>query len=480
MHTTFVVSEEDMQVLESVSQPAEQKATPKITLSPSQRTVLGYVQEQHVREQRGASRMAIFTALSSISGLCGIAGGTPSSQLEGKQQSKGRVNRMKKMLLGIQLGPLASGGGADHCFVRSVGLGRPRNMRTTRNDRPPHGSLASARSRVKWITNKMFNKLTICLVLTATGVFAQTKPSFEVATIKPAQPIDQAKLLAALQNGGRMPIGARIYSNRAEYLNMDLKGLLMYACGVKLFQITGPDWMSATRFDIVAKMPEGSTREDAPKMLQSLLEDRFKLTMHRIGVEHPVLALVVGKGGPKLKASSEKPVAIDEDAPLKPGELNMDGPDGPVRAKVDMTTGNSVVDMGLKGKMSRRLNPATQSMHIDFSMTTMGGFAAMLTQLMSQLGGGAPGLQVVDMTGIKGNYDGSLEISLADTPVGAPIVGAPIGIVAPGNVPVAADTGGGGASLTDAVQSIGLKLEPRNAVMDQLIVDHLEKAPTEN
>jgi uncharacterized protein (TIGR03435 family) len=312
----------------------------------------------------------------------------------------------------------------------------------------------------------MFNKLTICLVLTVMGAFAQTKPSFEVATIKPAQPVDQAKFVAALQNGGRMPIGARIDSHRAEYLNIDLKGLLMYAYGVKLYQITGPDWMATTRFDIVAKMPDGSTNEDAPRMLQSLLEERFKLTTHRTGVEHPVLALVVGKGGPKLKASAEKPVAIDEDAPLKPGEVNMDGPDGPMRAKADLTTGSSVVDMGLKGKISRRVNPATQSMHIEFSMTTMGGVVYVLTQLMSQLGGGAPGLQVVDMTGIQGNYDASLEISL----------GANIPDPAPG---AAADPGGA-SSVMDAVQSMGLKLESRKVVMDQIVVDHVEKTPTEN
>src|ERR1700732_2295432 len=234
----------------------------------------------------------------------------------------------------------------------------------------------------------MFKKLTFCLAITVVASIAQTKPSFEVATIKPAAPMDPAKMVAVMQAGGKMPIGANIDSSRAEYLYLDLKTLLTYAYGVKPYQITGPDWMSTTRFDIIAKMPEGSTKQDAPKMLQSLLEERFKLTTHRTSAEHPVLALVVGKGGPKLKASPETPVAIDESAPLKPGELKMDGPDGAVRAKVDMTTGSSVVDMGLKGKMSYKMIPATQSMHIDFSMTTMAGFADMMTQLFTQLAGG--------------------------------------------------------------------------------------------
>ena len=333
----------------------------------------------------------------------------------------------------------------------------------------------------------ILRKVTICLALTAMAAFAQTKPAFEVATIKPSPPLDPAKMMAAMQAGGKMPVGASIDSHRAEYLYLDLKTLLTYAYGVKPYQITGPDWMSTTRFDIVAKMPEGSTKEDAPKMLQTLLEDRFKLTTHRTSAEHPVLALVVGKGGPKLKASAEKPVAIDESAPLKPGEIKMDGPDGPVRATIDMTTGSSVVDMGLQGKMSYRLNPSTQSFHIDFSMTTLPGFADMLTQLFTQLGGGTGGRQVVDMTGIKGNYDATVEISLAELismarAAGADIpAGIPGGPGGPGNGPaVASDPSAGGSSLADAVQSMGLKLESRKAVVDQFIVDHIEKTPTEN
>lgn len=332
----------------------------------------------------------------------------------------------------------------------------------------------------------MLRKVTICLALLAMAAFAQTRPAFEVATIKPSPPMDPAKMVAAMQAGGKMPVGANIDAHRAEYLYLDLKTLLTYAYGVKPYQITGPDWMSTTRFDIVAKMPEGSTKDDAPKMLQTLLEDRFKLTTHRTSAEHPVLALVVGKSGPKLKASAEKPVAIDENAPLKPGELSMNGPDGPVRVRVDVTTGSSVIDMGLKGKMSYRLNPATQSFHIDFSMTTMSGFADMITQLFTQLGG-TGGRQVVDMTGIQGNYDATVELSLAELIAMARAAGADIPAGVPGgpggqgNAPaVASDPSGGGSSLADAVQSMGLKLDSRKAVVDQFIVDHIEKTPTEN
>lgn len=334
---------------------------------------------------------------------------------------------------------------------------------------------------------RTLRKIVAGLALSAIAVFAQTKPTFEVATVKPAAPMDQAKMMAALQAGGKLPYGANVDSRRAEYTYLDLKTLLTYAYGVKAYQITGPDWMSTTRFDIVAKLPDGSTKDDAPKMLQSLLEDRFKLVTHRVTAEHPVLALVVGKGGPKLKPSADKPVAIDESAPLAPGEMKMDGPDGPIHMKVDMKNASSVLDMGLKGKMSYKVNPATQSLHIDLSMVTMTGFADMVTQLLTQLGGGNGGRQVVDMTDIKGNYDASLEISLAEIVAmaraqGMDIPGAAPGAAgAPGNGPaVASDPSGSGTSLMDAVQSMGLKLESRKAPVDQFIVDHIEKTPTEN
>ncbi len=327
------------------------------------------------------------------------------------------------------------------------------------------------------------SRLTILLFL-ALIVQAQPKPSFEVATIKPAAPMDQAKLMAAIQAGTKVPIGATITAARAEYYYMDLKTLLGYAYGVRPYQITGPDWMSTSRFDIVAKLPAGSTKADAAEMLQSLLEDRFKLVTHRTTEEHPVLAIVVGKGGPKLKSSAEKPVPIDEETPLKPGEMKLDGPDGPMRGKVDMATMSSVVDMGLKGKMAYKINPAAKTIHIDFSMTTLPGFADMTTQLLTQLGGGTGTRRVVDMTGIEGNYDASLEISIAEMMAMAKSSGGDIpGPAQPApsaSAGEASDPGSGGSTLPEALQSMGLKLESRKAMVDQFIVDHIEKTPTEN
>jgi len=330
----------------------------------------------------------------------------------------------------------------------------------------------------------MFRKIGICLSLTAIAAFGQTRPSFEVATVKPSAALDTAKILTALQSGGKLPVGATIDAHRAEYLYLDLKTLITYAYGVKPYQITGPDWITGTRFDVVGKLPDGSTKDDASKMLQSLLEERFKLTFHRATAEHAVLALVSnGRNGLKLKPSAETPVAIDENAPLKPGELKTEGPDGPIKTSLDLKNGSSVVDMGLKGKMAYRVNPATQSIHIDFSMMTMGGLADMLTQVFTQIGGPTGGRQVTDMTGIEGNYDATIEISLLDILAMAKNAGVDLGVNLPGaggGTPGVASDPGGGSSLTDAVKSMGLKLESRKAPVDQFVIDHLEKTPTEN
>jgi uncharacterized protein (TIGR03435 family) len=324
-------------------------------------------------------------------------------------------------------------------------------------------------------------KITVGLALTALAAFAQTRPAFEVASIKPAEPIDMAKMMAAAQNGQMPKIGAHVDANRAEYTYLDLKSLISLAYGVKPYQITCPDWMANARFDIVAKLPEKASKDDVPRMLQTLLEDRFKLTIHRTTAEHPVLALVVGKGGPKMKESTEVPVAIDESAPLKDGEMIQQSPDGPVRVTMGKL-GNGVMDMGKKGKIAYGINPSTMTMHMDASMMTMAGFADMLTQFSQMGGGGAASPQIVDMTGLKGYYQAAIDFSLADLIImmrsrgldipGGPAAGAP-------TAPAAIDPDGK-SSLIEAVQSLGLKLESRKAMVEQLIVDHMEKTPTDN
>ncbi|MGA3016371.1 MAG: TIGR03435 family protein [Bryobacteraceae bacterium] len=321
-------------------------------------------------------------------------------------------------------------------------------------------------------------RFTVCLALTAIVALAQTAPTFEVASVKPAAPLDMAKIAAGIQNGQMPKIGAHVDAARAEYTYMALKELIVMAYKVKPYQITGPDWISTTRFDIVAKLPEGATKADAPKMLQALLEDRFKLAVHRDKKENPVLALVVAKGGSKMKESAEAPAAIDENAPLKPGEMITEGPDGPIRMTVGKQ-GEATVNMGTKGSMRYRMDPATMTMHLEATQLEMSGFADMLTQF-SQLSGGG-GRQVVDMTDLKGYYQVTIDFSLAELMAMARAQGMDVPPLPGAGTPgVAASDPSGTSSIFAAVQALGLKLEQRKAVTEQLVIDHVEKTPTEN
>jgi len=333
------------------------------------------------------------------------------------------------------------------------------------------------------------------LLLAAGAAFGQVVPAappapqptparltFDVATVKPSPPPDMAKMQAEMQ-AGRMPkFGPHVGASQAEYTFMSLKDLIALAYKVKAYQVTGPDWLATERFDILAKMPDGATKDDAPAMLQALLEDRFKLTVHRDTQEHPVLGLVVGKGGVKLKESTIAALPIDEDAPLKPGEMKMDTPDGPARMTRN-PDGSGTVNMGTKGTFTQKMDG--QNLRIEASTITMAGFADMLTQMMQI--GGASTRQVVDMTGLKGNYQAAVELSMADliasaraAGVDVPGPGGPGGGVADAAAAATPSDPSGGATVYESVQRLGLKLESRKAPIEQLIVDHAEKAPTDN
>lgn len=326
------------------------------------------------------------------------------------------------------------------------------------------------------------------LVLAAGAAWGQTpaqpapsKLAFEVASIRPAPPLNLEKL-AEQMRAGRMPsFGAHVVGLRAEYQYMSLKSLIALAYGVKDYQVSGPAWLGTQRFDIIAKMPDGGTKDEAPAMLQTLLEQRFGLAVHRETQIHPVLALVVAKGGPKLKEAPPAK-AFDENAPLKPGQMQMNTQDGPARMSRN-PDGSSTIDMGAQGVM--KISVQDQVMRMESSSVTMPGFADTLTNMLQQMGGGS-GRQVVDKTGLKGSYQVAVEIPFSAFLQMARASGITMPPAAPPGAG-AADSSAmpkapepGGVSIYDSVQALGLKLDPRKAPVEQLIVDQMEKTPTAN
>lgn len=312
--------------------------------------------------------------------------------------------------------------------------------------------------------------------------------TFDVATVKPSAPLDVQKLQAQMRAGQMPNFGAHLDGLRAEYNYMSLKELVIYAYKVRPYQVVGPDWMNTARFDIAARLPEGTTKDDAPAMLQALLKDRFKLEAHLETKDEAVYALVVGKDGPKLKDSPENP-AIDESAPLKPGQMKQDLPDGPAIITGTPANGQATVNMGERGVFLEKIDPKSQTVDIDGKGVAMPGFVDMVNQVM-QIGG--PGSKlVVDRTGLKGHYEVSLSLSIAELMAAARRAGVDAGGMPPGgagqgggpggSAGEASDPGGGsGQSVFSSLEKLGLRLESTKAPVQQLIVDHAEKTPTEN
>jgi bla regulator protein BlaR1 len=125
-------------------------------------------------------------------------------------------------------------------------------------------------------------------VFTAAAQTPATKPEFEAASVKS----NTTGGNSSSSNGSK---------GQLVIVNNSLHRLIERAYSVKAFQVTGPDWLDAARFDVMAKYPEGSKNEDSPAMLRTLLEERFKLATHDETREMPGYELVVAKGGLKIK-----------------------------------------------------------------------------------------------------------------------------------------------------------------------------------
>jgi uncharacterized protein (TIGR03435 family) len=118
------------------------------------------------------------------------------------------------------------------------------------------------------------------------------RPAFEVASVKPNK-----------VGGGfsiDTPSGSRLMT-----ANTTLKFLVQQAYRVQEFQVSGgPSWFNTERYDIVAKAASPTSGDQLMLMLQVLLEDRFKLNLHKDKKVVPAYSLVVGKTGSKLHEAS--------------------------------------------------------------------------------------------------------------------------------------------------------------------------------
>jgi bla regulator protein blaR1 len=251
------------------------------------------------------------------------------------------------------------------------------------------------------------------LLMITAGSFVLKGQEFEAASIKPSAPA----ALGNIRVGMQMMPGGRISMS-----GVTVKLLIQQAYGVKDFQIVGgPPWLGSERYDITAKPEAAATDDQVKVMIQSLLKDRFQLQFHRETKELPTYALVVAKGGPKLKESE----GAGGSGQGRGGQMRMMG-----RGHVEAT-------------------------------------GVPLSNLATQLAN-ALGRSVIDKTGLQGDYDYKLDWT-PDEAQGGPMRGPGGESAAPADNP--------GVSLFTAVQDqLGLKLESTKGPVEILVIERAEKA----
>lgn len=134
--------------------------------------------------------------------------------------------------------------------------------------------------------------LSVVAGLALMGLHAQsTRPEFEAASIKPHPPSD-----------GPLRVSMAGEHGRIGYINVTVRACIRKAYGLRVYPLAQPgDPLSTDRYDIVAEAPGDASEAQTMQMLRALLEERFKLAVHRETKELPVFALVVGKKGPKFR-----------------------------------------------------------------------------------------------------------------------------------------------------------------------------------
>jgi uncharacterized protein (TIGR03435 family) len=271
-----------------------------------------------------------------------------------------------------------------------------------------------------------------------------TEPAFEVASVK-ANKTDTP--------GGSftMPPG------RFTATNIPLKVLITNAYQLSFFQVVGgPDWVSTDRFDITAKAPDGAAPEQTRAMVRTLLKDRFKLVVHMETRDTPIYALVKARPddrlGPNLKSSTtdcgpiraQRAAAIAEVARARGGRVPVPPPPAPNEP--------IACQMRVGGR-------GGSSLTFRAGNITMAALAGALRTYA--------GREVVDRTGLSGEYDFDLQFAAPPT-TNRPDTSIP-----------AAPLDDAASVFTALQEQLGLRLESTRGPAELMVIDSAER-PTEN
>lgn len=266
------------------------------------------------------------------------------------------------------------------------------------------------------------------IAILALGVLSAGPAGFDAASVR-------------VNNTGPRYGSIQYSGNRLTVRGTSLWMCIRWGWNLESFQISGPDWLqTAPLYDIVATSAGPVTREKMRTMLRTLLGERFGMKSHTEKKEMRVMALVIAKGGPKLRPSSDR-----FDAAL--------GPEAPFQF-LGFDSGTHM--QRTAGDRPGRLRDSYTNMSMR-ELASVVALAASKTPLEQ--------VPVIDATGLSGRYDFTLTF---DLPAGGE---------------------GGERPTSDEIlaerravlqREAGLTLEARKARVEVLVIDHVNRTPASN
>ncbi len=266
------------------------------------------------------------------------------------------------------------------------------------------------------------------------GLFAQSAnpPRFAVASIKRDASTEPLTMASAMGVGYRP--GGRLVAH-----NAPVTMLIQRAYSLQSWQLVGgPAWVSQEGYDIEAKPESNTDQKQMWLMLQTLLAERFKLSMHQEKRDLPVYDLVATKGGPKLAPPDPGYCSEVLTTLPQPGEERPAQPCGP----------------GVTGSPT--------GLTLEGVRIAMPALAKQLSMLL--------GREVVDKTGYAGQFSIHMEFAMDEALAGIPN---------PPPLPATDQPGDRPPTITTALQQLGLKIQPSKGPVEVNVIDHVER-PTAN
>ena len=276
------------------------------------------------------------------------------------------------------------------------------------------------------------------------------QPRFDVASVR--------------LSGPKTMSSHRVTDTRVDLIKIDLRQLLWMAFEIDPLccrdRIPGAEPLGGVLVDIQATIPAGATRRQVPEMLKSLLIERFGLRTHAEPRPTDGYELTVAQSGIRMK---EVPPANDLDKEFPADSSNRtfsdsvgETPSGRQR----MITSARGIRMVTEQSLYDRSSTPRRNVQIDAVRMTMPDFASLLA--------GNMGRPVIDRTNLTGAYTFSIEL-----PLDAWMTRIAASIAPPTNEPT-------GVSAPSAVERLGLRLQPKRMTLDTIVIDRIERVPSEN